>query len=629
MKKDNTPPQQNQPETIIIECSARNSIRTSDSFDEWEVSIPPVEIRKGDEIGVNQSFLEARGTATEILEFSSSGLDQNNKQRIYFEYFCSDDGTNDKNKGRDWLYHGQGVGTTADPGLHETAKTYKPCKAIRYDNLLEESLVNANGNEFQRKVGDRIYQSAFPKDLDPRVANAYSLNYKEDYNVAGIFNSINTINEMNTVITENYLGACNTEYLDNQEKALTFTDNILNLDGMEYWEMETHDGIDGRVELRTGYANENTNFISSIPSNTIVWLSWIPKRRQMSVYSGALGNDLAYDNYDVYTEVSSRVGSLCGHFLITQNNIKSTFRDSGHNNAGDLKAFGYAGKPSISTYFTRVNPDGTTNSFIPRIDLVDEVYSLTDNTSGFSRKYVNPWTTQSKENLLNVDGTPKLLNTDPCPVNLIMRKSPYYIGSVKLNLNQALPDRFACMPIARPDNGTQHPTRFSATEDAKLDELFPKVAGSPNDDIPLYLGSHHPENLETEASVWDFNTQNSKKPFNALGTQDQPIVYLKNYTSINDYKPLGNDTEYKLKADLTSGATTLMVNVIPGTNSFARLISGEGNIVVINRGVLNEEWIRTGRIMGITNDAGNPSITPTRVSLILGRVIPGLILTIQ
>ena len=71
MSKKHLQQQQNpipvQPETIILECSARNSIRSSDNNDEWEVSIPPVELKQGDEIGVNQSFLEARGTSTEIL----------------------------------------------------------------------------------------------------------------------------------------------------------------------------------------------------------------------------------------------------------------------------------------------------------------------------------------------------------------------------------------------------------------------------------------------------------------------------------------------------------------------------------------------------------------------------------
>lgn len=622
MKKGNNiqpPAPPTQPETIVIECSARNSIRTSDSFDEWEVSIPPVELRQGDEIGVNQSFLEARGTATEILEFSSSGLDQNNKQRIYFEYYCSDDGTNDKNKGRDWLYFGAGSGTGADPALHETAKTYKPCKAIRYDTLLEESLINANGNEFQRTINDKTYQSAFPTDLDPRVANAYSINYKEDYNVPGIFNSINTINELNTVINEPYLGPCNTVDLDAQEKSLTFTDSIINLDALEYWEMELHVGIDERVELKTPYlaGQQNTNYISSIPAGTIIWIDWMPKRRQHSFYGGQPGAqkvDEAYQNYAEYTELSHRVGPLCGHFLVTANNISSNFVDSGHNDAGTIKQFGYNGQTAISTYFTKVNPDGSPNSFIPRIDLVNATYSLTSNT-GVPRLYCNPWTTQSKENLLNPDGTPKLLEVDPMPVNLVIRKSPYYIGSVKLQLNQNLPARLACMPICKNDGGTQHPTRFDAVEDAKIDELFPKIIGNPNDDIPLYLGSHHKQNLEESGSAWTFASQNSKKPFNALGTEDQPICFLKNYFSVNNYKPLGYDNEYFLKIDMVSSSTSLMINVLLNANSFQRLKNCAHNIVVLGRGTNNEEWIRTGRIMGITDETSNPSNAPTRMTV--------------
>ena len=190
------PPPPPQPETIVIECSAQNAIRTSDSYDEWEVAIPPIQLYQGDEIGVNQSFLEARGTSTEILEFSSSGLNQNNKQRIMFEYYACDDGTNDKNKGRDWVYWGTGDGTTANPALHETAKTYLPCKAIRYDHLLEESLINANGNELKRTIEGQTYNTTLPTDLDPRVANAFSINYKEDILVPGLFNSVNATKEV-------------------------------------------------------------------------------------------------------------------------------------------------------------------------------------------------------------------------------------------------------------------------------------------------------------------------------------------------------------------------------------------------------------------------------------------------
>ena len=62
---NNEPPPQ--PETIMIEAAARNSIRTTSNFDEWECATIPTPIYAGDEISVNMSFLDAKGTGTEIL----------------------------------------------------------------------------------------------------------------------------------------------------------------------------------------------------------------------------------------------------------------------------------------------------------------------------------------------------------------------------------------------------------------------------------------------------------------------------------------------------------------------------------------------------------------------------------
>ena len=199
-----------QPETIMIEASGANSIRQTDQNDEWEVSIPPTIIEKGDEISVNQSFLEARGTSTEILEFSSSGINQNNRQRIYFEYYAHDDGTNDKNKGRDWNNFQFSIAPPTPPalptGLPESGKTYKPNQAFRYDRLLDTSDIFANGNGFQRDVGGTIYQSIKPTAPDPRVANASAIDFREDYNVAGVFNSFNAVKEVTAVNPVPYIG---------------------------------------------------------------------------------------------------------------------------------------------------------------------------------------------------------------------------------------------------------------------------------------------------------------------------------------------------------------------------------------------------------------------------------------
>ena len=612
----NQPPRPPQPETIVIECSAQNAIRTSDSYDEWEVSVPPIELQQGDEIGVNQSFLEARGTSTEILEFSSSGRNQNNKQRIFFEYYASDDGTNDKNKGRDWLYWGTGDGTTANPALHETAKTYNPCKVIRYDHLLEESLINANGNELLRTIEGQNYSTAFPTDIDPRVANSFSINYKEDILVPGLFNSVNSSKEVRQVASSvPYIGDMNTHGLGVQDRLLTFTDNILNLDGLEYWEMTEHP-LTGEVILKTPFIAEGTNYMASFPIGTTVWINWMPKRRQMSVYDDTSNQaDIPYDNYQQYVEISLRVGELCGHFVITDNNNVSTFEDSGHDNGGNPIEFGYRGKKCIETNFSLITASSKPNFACPRPSLCDPLFMLTENLTVAQSKYVNPFTTQSKQNLFRNQNItplpPNLSKTDPCPVNLLIRKSPLYIGSNKLVPANPINSGLELAPMWCPDVGSFH---LTLADDPKITELYPKTIDA-NADIPVYLGSYHKENLLNKTNTAnEFLNRDSRLPFNQLGksTTDSPLTLVEYWTS-NQYKPWGYEGSVVLKTALTSSATTIEMTCITPTQEFMRLITAEGNTISVGRDGNREEIIVLGKLISLTNDAGAVVANPTKM----------------
>ena len=617
------PPPPPQPETIVIECSAQNAIRTSDSYDEWEVAIPPIQLYQGDEIGVNQSFLEARGTSTEILEFSSSGLNQNNKQRIMFEYYACDDGTNDKNKGRDWVYWGTGNGTTANPALHETAKSYLPCKAIRYDRLLAENLINANGNELKRTIEGEIYQTALPTDLDPRVANASSINYREDILVPGIFNSVNSAKEVRRANTSvKYVGDINTANLDSQDVLMTFTDNIINLDAFDYWEME-EDVFFRTVTLRTPFSESASNYVGSFPLGTALWINWMPKRRQMSCYDETnLNHDIAYTNYQQYVEISSRVGDLCGHFVAISNNKKGVFVDSGVDGTGTLRQYGFSGDPCIETVFSLKTASGSAvdaypNIACPNILGVNTNFKLIENISGRNLPYVNPWTTQSKINLLaeSIDSGNNLLITDPCPVNLIIRKSPLYIGTGDIyNTNNPIPESISLCPMWKPDVGASH---LVGGVDPILTQLFPKKIGETTLDIPVYLGCYHKENLKNTTNTTtystDFDLRDSRLPFNQLGpTAESSPVSIVDYWTINSYKPWGYDNGIQLSADLSNYATTISINVILPSSPFNRLISPEGNIIVVDRGTNEEELIYVGKMISITNGAGQQVANPTK-----------------
>lgn len=632
----NNQPPPPQPETIMIECSGANSIRQTDQNDEWEVSIPPTIIEKGDEISVNQSFLEARGTSTEILEFSSSGINQNNRQRIYFEYYANDDGTNDKNKSRDWNNFQFSIAS----GLHESGKTYKPNQAFRYDRLLDESKIFANGNGFNREVQGVFYDAIKPTLPDPRVANAFSIDFREDYNVAGVFNSFNAIKEVTAINPTPYIGETlarglpptgkrtdqqnpNRKDLDLEDMSFSVSDWSINLDAMDYFEFQ-YNVYTNDLDIMIPHTEANTNYLASIPKGTCIWIDWCPKRRQMSYYEGTkLETDSDYNStpnqaspqakYQNYDEISQRIRGVKGHFVVFDNNVTSTFFDNhadvGGNDFQNNPAvnYGYAGTPCIGMRFAGAGRGGALQPVIIALPTMWN-FSRINPDIGLNNPYqiINPDTTGGKIDLNTQDG-----NSNVC-INLFIRKSPFYVGSYDGSLAPSMNPNVGTYPACCPTPSLTPPVprtnSYNLLKDASFELLFPKNPAQPTIPTPYFLGCAKLINTDDSQpyQVTDTSNPNQDLQFSVLSGDKENIspISLIDYStwSVNPYLPHGsNGTDYQLTADLTENSFMEMTFIPP--LPMEKAILPDGNLLLIGKGTAYEELVFVLRL-----DDSTPSI---------------------
>ena len=81
------------PRTFVMECA--KSLAQQDgnvaNANVWTNNFPSVKLKKGDVISVNSSFLSARGGG-DLIQFDKT----NNKTRLVFEYYQTNDNTNGK-----------------------------------------------------------------------------------------------------------------------------------------------------------------------------------------------------------------------------------------------------------------------------------------------------------------------------------------------------------------------------------------------------------------------------------------------------------------------------------------------------------------------------------------------------
>ena len=613
-----------QPETIMIEASNNNSSQSSENNDEWECAIPPIRLEQGDEISVNTSFLEARGTSTDILEFSSSGLNQNNKQTIYFEYYGCDDGTNDKNKGKDWYNYN--LNNTAGQTNIATSKSYNPCKAFRYDRLWDETTFNANGNAFNRDIGrDTTISSVVSTATNPLIANAFNIEPREDYLVGGVFNSIPSIKEVNDN-TQHYVGQPNFNAKQEPvaEGLLRMSDSCINLDVFPYWEIfqdTTGDNVDKFVRIRIPYTAKGQNYLAQFPVGTIIQLGLMPQRRQFSHYdtTNNARPDIAFTPND-YEKISGRFAGICGHFYISSMG-ENTFADdatdagiTGITPYGVASRRGWYGKACFELRIRQYTTDTTINN--ARIEV-----SMGSKGTGTKRMGIsaggnglifNKSSTFSDRSLLYIAGSDAdRADADKIPMNLMIRKSPYYIGSQIKTTSFTLPDDICLMPSVKVQSGDN----FRTTEDADLFELFPNQSIDPdgnagtNADRDIYVGQYHFQNNDRTFITGD-DPQNQNANFANL-SNGQPIGKMIKYYTANKTTPY-NPFVGELNADWTWNDNDggipyvqLKIPVSPPLGNATKANFPDHTICVFGYQSGSEEVVYLGQMWGLTDVVGN------------------------
>lgn len=614
-----------QPETIMIEASNNNSSQSSENNDEWECAIPPIRLEQGDEISVNTSFLEARGTSTDILEFSSSGLNQNNKQTIYFEYYGCDDGTNDKNKGKDWYNYGLNE-AGANPHNIATSKSYNPCKAFRYDRLWDETKINANGNSFNRDIGkNTTISSVVSTATNPLVSNAFNLEPREDYMVGGVFNSINSIKEINDN-TQHYVGQPNFKAKQEPvaEGLLRMSDACINLDVFPYWEIfqdTSGDNVDKYVRIRIPYTAQGQNYLAQFPTGTIIQLGVMPQRRQFSHYDTTdnARPDIAFTPVD-YEKISGRFAGVLGHYYISSMG-ENTFADdamdggaiSGTTNYGSASRRGWYNKPCFELRIRQFTDATTPNNARPFL-------STPSNGTGTKRVGIsasnglifNKTSTFSDRSILVLTTDADRSDADKIPMNLMIRRSPYYIGSQINTTSFTLPNDICLLPSVKVQSGDNYRT----TEDADIFELFPNQSINPsgtagtNADRDIYVGQYHFQNND-RTLITGASPQNQNANFANISNGNSIGKMISYYTAnhITPYNPFVAE----LNADWTwndaSGGFPYISLKIPvpinPTGNATKVNFPDHTIVVIGYESASEEVLYLGQMWGLTDVVGN------------------------
>ena len=612
-----------QPETIMIEASNNNSSQSSENNDEWECAIPPIELRQGDEISVNTSFLEARGTSTDILEFSSSGLNQNNKQTIYFEYYGCDDGTNDKNKGKDWYNYGE---NTSNAGQNiATSKSYNPCKAFRYDRLWDETTINANGNAFKRNIGkDTIVSSVVSTATNPFISNAFNISPREDYLVGGVFNSIHSLKEVKDN-TQHYVGQAN--FKAKQQPAegyLRMTEPAINLDVFPYWEIiqDTQgDNVNKYVRIRIPYTAKGENYLAQFPTGTIIQLGTMPQRRQFSYYDTTqyAENDIAFAPVD-YEKISGRFAGVLGHYYVSDMGV-NTFLDDANgqllNNSGTATPYpnatrGWGGIGCFELKIRQYTTATKKNWACPSLHVDSKGIGLKRYGISHSTGAVmfNKSSTLSGTRL-KVGTEAVRADANATPFNLMIRKSPYYIGSQIKETTFVLPDDIALLPSCKVLAGDNYRT----TADANIFELYPKqtinadgTAGNATALIDVWVGQYHFQNNDrTFKTSGDPQNQDA----NWARLTDEPIGQMTNYYSANDITPYNPNLATFTSAwtwndvDGTTPYMTLTIDTPSNAEKGVKLLYPEHQIVVLGFQTGSEEVCILGQMWGMVDIVGD------------------------
>ena len=166
------PPIPEPPQTIVIECNKVQGVDDGDALrtNAWTNTFPPIKLKKGDVISVNSAFLSTRG-AGDLLQFDES----NNKTRILFEYYATNDNANLKKPDYNIKGNEVAAGTT-------NAYTYDPanflsCYPANYRPMRLKRLA-----ETYKTIADFTNPTpAIPEDTTPDSAMPFYSTTKEKY----------------------------------------------------------------------------------------------------------------------------------------------------------------------------------------------------------------------------------------------------------------------------------------------------------------------------------------------------------------------------------------------------------------------------------------------------------------
>ena len=216
------PPLPEPPQTFVIECNKVEAVKdyTSYNLDEttgiqtgspniWTNNFPAIKLKKGDMISVNSAFLSSRGGG-DLLQFDTT----NNKTRILFEYYATNDKTNGKRSLLDIKGTEQSKGKISPYKLNFTLdgkdnKTvnptgcymcypanYRPMKLYRLMETFKDSS-DFHGAPASNTIA--LLNNTYPPDTSPyyseierpnwgyQVASEYIVENAEDKYVPGLF----------------------------------------------------------------------------------------------------------------------------------------------------------------------------------------------------------------------------------------------------------------------------------------------------------------------------------------------------------------------------------------------------------------------------------------------------------
>ncbi len=154
------------PQTFVIECNKTMAINDGNALspNRWTNQFPPIKLKKGDVVSVNSAFLSNRGSG-DLIQFDST----NNKARIVFEYY----GTNDNANFKRPAYNIKGCGTdptTTYNASYGTTKANKnfpqsfvPCYPADYRPMRLYRLMRT----FYDSADDFILNGANKVAIDP------------------------------------------------------------------------------------------------------------------------------------------------------------------------------------------------------------------------------------------------------------------------------------------------------------------------------------------------------------------------------------------------------------------------------------------------------------------------------